>query len=198
MKPPSHLRRKEPGFRLSGKTATIVAAVFFGAAMVCVGAIVVLVSSQSGSGPSESSVTAGPSQTAVPQGVKSPATQLILGSQSNPVDFSLVAGLQLSCGLTCRQLTPVITNTGDQTAHNVCISLIVQNSGGDIIFLNGAPSIMQCVGNIAGGESKSEPVVINADCGVFGSRCLGQTLSLQTTVTSEEKTVRFPDLAISM
>jgi hypothetical protein len=198
MKPPSHLRRKEPGFRLSGKTATIVAAVFFGAAMVCVGVIVVLVSSQSGSGHSESSVKEGPSQTAVPQGGKSPATQLILGLQSKPVDFSLVAGLQLSCGLTCRQLTPVITNTGNQTAHNVCISLIVQNSEGEIIILNGAPSIRQCVGNIGGGESKSEPVVINADCGVFGSMCLGQMLSLQTTVTSEEKTVRFPDLAISV
>jgi hypothetical protein len=198
MKPPSHLGKKDPGFRPSGKTAMMVAAIFFGAAMVCAGVIVVLVSSQSGSGPGESSVTADPSQTAVPQVLKSPATQLLLGSRTKPVDFSLEAGPQTSCGLTCRQLTPAITNTGNQTAHNVCISLVVYNSGGDIIFLNGAPSIRQCVGNIAGGESKSEPLVINADCGVFGSKCLGQTLTLQTTVTSDEKTVRFPDMAISV
>ena len=198
MKPPSSLGKKEPGFRPSGKTAMMVAAIFFGAAMVCAGAIVVLVSSQSGSGPGESSITAGPSQTAVPQVLKSPATQLLLGSRTKLVDFSLEAGPQTSCGLTCRQLTPAITNTGNQTAHNVCISLVVQNSGGDIIILNGAPSIRQCVGNMAGIESKSEPIVINADCGVFGSKCLGQTLTLQTTVTSDEKTVRFPDMAISV
>jgi hypothetical protein len=114
------------------------------------------------------------------------------------VNFSLEAGPQTSCGLTCRQLTPAITNTGNETAHNVCISLVVYNSGGDIIFLNGAPSIRQCVGNIEGGESKSEPIVINADCGAFASKCLGQTLTLQTTVASEEKTARFPDVAISV
>lgn len=198
MEPPSHLGKKEHGSRTSGKRAMLVAAMFFGAAFVCAGAIVVLVSSQSGSGPSESSVAAGPAQTAVPQVLKSPATQLLLGSRTKQVDFSLVAGPQTSCGLTCRQLTPVITNTGDQVVHNVCISLLVYNSGGAIISLNGAPSIRQCVGNIAGGESKSEPIVINADCGVFGSKCLGQTLTLQTTVTSDEKTVRFPDMAISV
>ena len=198
MKPPSSLGKKEPGFRPSGKTAMMVAAIFFGAAMVCVGVIVVLVSSQSGSGPDESSVTAGPTQTAVPQGVKLPTTQLLLDSRTKPVDFSLVAGPQTSCGLTCRQLTPAITNTGNQTAHNVCISLVVYNSGGDIIFLNGAPSIRQCVGNIARGESKSEPLVINTDCGAFASKCLGQILTLQLTVTSEEKTVQFPDPMISV
>lgn len=176
----------------------MVAAIFFGAALVCVGAIVVLVSSQSGSGSGESLDMSGPSPIAAPQVVKSSATQHLIGSRIKPVDFSLVAGPQTSCGLTCRQLTPVITNTGDQAAHNVCISLVVQNSGGDTIFLNGAPSIRQCVGNMAGGESKSEPIVINADCGVFGSKCLGQTLTLQTTVTSDEKTVRFPDMSISV
>jgi hypothetical protein len=115
-----------------------------------------------------------------------------------PVDFALVAGPQEKCGLTCRQLTPTITNTGTETAHNVCISLVMYNSGGDLIFLNSGPSIQQCVGTLAAGESKSEPIIINADCGFLASKCLRQTLVLKTQATSDETTVRFPDQLIAV
>ena len=119
-------------------------------------------------------------------------------SPVKPVDFVIEAGSQEKCGLTCRQLTPAITNTGTETAHNVCISLTVYNSGGDLIILNGGSSIRQCIGNIAGGESKSEPIVIEADCGFLASKCLRQTLVLKTEVTCDETTVRFPDQEIAV
>ena len=198
MKPPAPSQKKEPLFRRSRKTATIVAAILFGAAIICVAAMVVMVQSQSGSEPGGSPVPTDSPPAAVPTMVRHYNTQPTPGSQPEPVDFTLVAGPQLSCGLTCRELTPAITNTGNQTAHNVCISLVVYNSGGDMIFLNGAPSLVQCVGNIAGGESKSSPIVINADCGIIATKCLGQVLILQTTVTSDEKTVQFPDQMIAV
>jgi len=127
-----------------------------------------------------------------------PGTLPAQDSPAKPVDFVIEAGAQEKCGLICRQLTPAITNTGTETAHNVCISLTVYNSGGDLIFLNGGSSIRQCIGNIAGGESKSEPIVINADCGLFASKCLRQTLVLKTGVTCDETTVQFPDQEIAV
>lgn len=196
MKPPAPSQKKEPLFRRSRKTATILAALLFGTAMICVAGVVVMVSSQSGSEPGTSPSLTGPIPAAVPPLAGHDGTQPTSASQPEPVDFALVAGPQSSCGLTCRELTPAITNTGNRTAHNVCISLVMYNSGGDIIFLNGAPSLVHCVGSIAGGESKSSPVVINADCGIIATKCLGQVLTLQTTVTSDEKTVRFPDQMI--
>ncbi len=135
---------------------------------------------------------------AVPQIVRQPVAQAPLVTAQPQVAFALEAGPQENCGLTCRQLTPTITNTGTETAHNVCISLVMHNSGGDLIFLNGGPSIRHCVGNIASGESKSEPIVINADCGFLASKCLRQTLVLQTQATSDETTIRFPDQLIAV
>jgi hypothetical protein len=109
------------------------------------------------------------------------------------VDFVIQAGPQEKCGLTCRQLTPSVTNTGTDTAHNVCISIMLYNSGGDLITLNGGPSVTKCIGDIASGESRSEPVTIEADCGLFASKCIRQTLILKTEATCDETTVRFPD-----
>jgi hypothetical protein len=103
-----------------------------------------------------------------------------------------------SCGLTCRQLTATITNTGDTTAHGVCISLRMQNSRGDVIGLNGGDVLSQCIGDLAGGASKSEPVTINADCGLFAVKCLRETLTMETEVVSTERTVRFPDRVIAV
>jgi len=100
--------------------------------------------------------------------------------------------------LTCRQLDASITNTGYETAHNVCISVGLHNSRNEIINLNGEPSLNRCIGDIEGGESKTEPITINADCGVFASKCIGETLTLQTLVLSDEKTVRFPDQLIAV
>jgi hypothetical protein len=139
----------------------------------------------------------GTATTAAPPSI-TPDTEPMPVSEQKPVDFVLDPGPQTDCGLTCRQLTPTITNTGDETAHTVCINLVVYNSNGDLIFLNGEPSIRQCVGDLAGNESRSEPIVINADCGFLASRCIGQTLILQTTATSDEQTVRFPDQMVAV
>ncbi len=115
-----------------------------------------------------------------------------------PVDFVLQPGNPASCGLTCRQLDASITNTGYETAHNVCITVGLHNSRNEIIYLNGKPSINRCIGDISGGEKKTEPITINADCGAFATKCIGETLTLQTRVTSVEKTVQFPDQLIAV
>jgi hypothetical protein len=115
-----------------------------------------------------------------------------------PVDFVLQPGDPASCGLTCRQLDASITNTGYETAHNVCITVGLHNSRNEVIYLNGGPSINRCIGDIAGGQKKTEPITINADCGVFATKCIGETLTLQTRVTSVEKTVQFPDQLIAV
>jgi len=115
-----------------------------------------------------------------------------------PVDFVLQPGDPASCGLTCRQLDASITNTGYETAHNVCITVGLHNSRNEVIYLNGGPSIHRCIGDIAGGQKKTEPITINADCGVFATKCIGETLTLQTQVTSVEKTVQFPDQLIAV
>ncbi len=115
-----------------------------------------------------------------------------------PVDFLLQPGDPASCGLTCRQLDASITNTGYETAHNVCITVGLHNSRNEIISLNGEPSIHRCIGDISGGQRKTEPITINADCGAFATKCIGETLTLQTRVTSVEKTVQFPDQLIAV
>jgi hypothetical protein len=104
----------------------------------------------------------------------------------------------VSCGLTCRQLDASITNTGYETAHNVCITLGLHNSRNEIINLNNEPSINRCIGDIAGGQKKTEQITINADCGAFATKCIGEMLTLQTRVTSVEKTVQFPDQLIAV
>jgi len=115
-----------------------------------------------------------------------------------PVDFSLVPSDMTNCGLTCRQLDATITNTGSETAHGVCITLAIHNSKNAVIAVNGNPEFRQCIGDLPGGESKTEPITINADCGAFGSLCIGETLTLETTATSDEKTVKFPDQQVAV
>jgi hypothetical protein len=119
-------------------------------------------------------------------------------TQRIPVDFILLPGEQTSCGLTCRQLDATITNSGYETAHDVCITVALHNSRNEVINLNGEASIRRCVGDIAGGQSRTEPITINADCGLFASKCIGETLTMQTRVTSVEKTIRFPDQLIAV
>ena len=115
-----------------------------------------------------------------------------------PVDFLLQSGDPGSCGLTCRQLDASIINTGYETAHNVCITVGLHNSRNEIIYLNGESSINRCIGDISGGQMKTESLSINADCGAFATKCIGETLTLQTRVTSVEKTIRFPDQVIAV
>lgn len=125
-------------------------------------------------------------------------TPTIQKTPAPPVDFALQPGNPVSCGLTCRQLDASITNTGSETAHNVCITVSLHNSRNEIINLNNEPSIHRCIGDIAGGQKKTEPITINADCGAFATKCIGETLTLQTRVTSVEKTVQFPDQMIAV
>jgi len=117
---------------------------------------------------------------------------------AEPVDFSIQTGEPANCGLTCRQLDAMLTNSGYSTAHNVCITVSLHNSRNEIINLNGESSLNRCVGNVAGGQTITEPITINADCGPFATLCIGETLTLQTQVVSDEKTVLFPDQVISV
>lgn len=152
------------------------------------------------------SVTTSPSQQRVntvrhPTGSYTPVPTTpftVKETPRNPVDFVLQPGEQISCGLTCRQLVAAITNTGYETAHNVCITVALHNSRNEVINLNGDSSIRRCVGDIAGGQEKSEQMTINADCGVFATKCIGETLTLQTQVSSDEKTIQFPDQLIAV
>ncbi len=115
-----------------------------------------------------------------------------------PVDFVLQSGNPASCGLTCRRLDATLTNSGYMIAHSVCIAVNMHNSRNEIINLNGDSTFSRCVGEIAGGQTKTESITINADCGAFASKCIGETLTLQTKVTSVEKTVQFPDQLIAV
>jgi hypothetical protein len=178
---------KKPGFPRPGKKAVLAVVVIV--VVVTVGVIAAFVLLQSPAGDAATSPQTTASYT-VPQTSQD--------SPQNPVDFVIQTGPQVKCGLTCRQLTPTLTNTGSETAHNVCITIVLYNSGGDTIALNGAPSIRECVGDIASGESKSEPVTINADCGFLASKCLRQTLILKTEATCDETTVQFPDRTIAV
>jgi hypothetical protein len=115
-----------------------------------------------------------------------------------PADFSLGIGEMTSCGLTCRQLTATITNTGGVPVHNVCITLRMVNSAGEVIRLNGDETLRHCIGDLGAGRMREETVTIDADCGMLALGCLRQTLTLETHVVSDEKDVRFPDKLITV
>jgi hypothetical protein len=138
--------------------------------------------------------------TFLPTGTQTPreAPALKTTATALPVNFIIQSGDPKNCGLTCRQLDASITNTGYETAHSVCIAVALRNSRNEIIYLNGESSINQCIGDISGGQKKTESIMINADCGAFATKCIGETLTLQTQVTSVEKTVRFPDQLITV
>jgi hypothetical protein len=126
------------------------------------------------------------------------ATSGVQSTTAVLVDFSIQTGVPVNCGLTCRQLDAKLTNSGFKTAHNVCITVSMHNSRNEIIRLNGGSSLNRCVGDIAGGQTITEPITINADCGPLATLCIGETLTLQTQVVSDEKTLRFPDQVFSV
>lgn len=142
--------------------------------------------------------------TKVPRTILQTGTQTIVETATVqttatvPVDFVLESGNPASCGLTCRQLDATLTNSGYSIAHNVCIAVNMHNNRNEIINLNGDSTFSRCVGDIPGGQTKTESITINADCGAFASKCIGETLTLQTKVTSVEKTVQFPDQLIAV
>jgi hypothetical protein len=138
-------------------------------------------------------------QTIRPTGIPTISeTVAIKPKAAEPVEFLIQTGMPANCGLTCRQLDAMLTNSGYSTAHNVCITVSLHNSRNEIINLNGESSLNRCVGDVASGQTITEPITINADCGPFASLCIGETLTLQTQVVSDEKTVRFPDQVISV
>ena len=206
--------QKKPGPGLPEKKTLIVAGIVVALLIIAVIAVVVINQSPAGKGTAQPAVIK--NFTLPEKGVSSAQTQKVQKTISQtgtptirqtptiqktpalPVDFVLQPGAPASCGLTCRQLDASITNTGYETAHNVCISVGLHNSRNEIINLNGEPSLNRCIGDIAGGQKKTEPITINADCGVFASKCIGETLTLQTLVLSDEKTVRFPDQLIAV
>ena len=207
--------QEKPGPGLPEKKTLIVAGIAIAVLIIAVIAVVVIIQSPGGKGSAQPAVIKNFIQPE--KGVSSAQTQNLqktirqTGTQTIrqtpphpttlaplPVDFVLQAGAPASCGLTCRQLDASITNTGYETAHNVCITVGLHNSRNEIINLNGEPSLHRCIGDISGGQKKTEPITINADCGVFASKCIGETLTLQTLVLSDEKTVRFPDQLIAV
>ena len=210
--PEKEQEKPEPG--LPEKKTLIVAGIAIALLIIAVIAVVVIIQSPAGKGTAqpgviknftqpEKSVSSAQTQN-VQKTIRQTGTQTILQTPTIqktpalPVDFVLQPGDPASCGLTCRQLDATITNTGYKTAHNVCITVGLHNSRNEIINLNGEPSINRCIGDIAGGQKKTEPITINADCGVFATKCIGETLTLQTRVTSVEKTVQFPDQLIAV
>jgi hypothetical protein len=210
--PEKEQEKPEPG--LLEKKTLIVAGIAIALLIIAVIAVFVIIPSPAGKGTAqpgviknftqpEKGVSSAQTQK-VPKTIRQTGTQTIQQTPTLqqtpalPVDFILQPGDPASCGLTCRQLDATITNTGYEMAHNVCISVGLHNSRNEIINLNGEPSINRCIGNISGGQKKTEPITINADCGVFATKCFGETLTLQTRVTSEEKTVQFPDQLIAV
>ena len=206
--------QEKPGPGLPEKKNLMIAGIVIALLIIAVIAVVVSIQLPAGKGTAQPTVIKNFTQPE--KGVSSAQTQKVQKTISQtgtptirqtptiqktpalPVDFVLQPGAPASCGLTCRQLDASITNTGYETAHNVCISVGLHNSRNEIINLNGEPSLHRCIGDIEGGESKTEPITINADCGVFASKCIGETLTLQTLVLSDEKTVRFPDQLIAV
>jgi len=206
--------QEKPGPGLPEKKNLMIAGIVIALVIIAVIAVVVIMQSPAGKGTAQPAVIKNFTQ--LEKGVSLAQTQKVqktiphTGTQTIrqtpplqtipalPVDFVLQPGDPASCGLTCRQLDASITNTGYETAHNVCITVGLHNSRNEIINLNGGPSINRCIGDIAGGQKKTEPITINADCGVFATKCIGETLTLQTRVTSVEKTVQFPDQLIAV
>jgi hypothetical protein len=179
-------------------------------------AVIVILFGQPPSGSTSSKSTAltttTPHQSAVPSSLTPKITKSVrpTGTQTQkqtpsitvtpsvPVDFLLQSGTPSSCGLTCRQLDASITNVGYAGAHSVCIDVSMHNSKNEIINLNGEASLVRCIGDISAGQTKTEAITINADCGVFATKCIGETLTLRTRITSVEKTVQFPDQLIAV
>ena len=205
---------EKPGPGLPGKKNLMIAGIVFALLIIAIIVVIVIIQSPADKGTTQLAVIKNftqpekgvssaqtqkvqktISQTATPTIKQTPPIQK---TPSPPVDFVLQPGDPASCGLTCRQLDASITNTGYETAHNVCISVGLHNSRNEIINLNGKPSINRCIGDLSRGQKKTELITINADCGVFATKCIGETLTLQTRVTSVEKTVQFPDQIIAV
>jgi hypothetical protein len=151
-------------------------------------------------GPPSSGAAPGPSVQSASGGASGHAagSAAVTAAPKKAVDFKLTPGDPVSCGLTCRELTAAIINAGYADAHHVCISLTMHNSKGEAIALNGNETLVMCIGDLGAGQKRSEPVTINADCGMFALKCVKETLTLRTVVSSDEITTRFPDTQLAV
>lgn len=108
------------------------------------------------------------------------------------VYFELDPGNPTSCGVTSRQTTAVLTNTGDKTAHNVKVNLDIYNSAGESVY-----STQEKLGDILSGQSKSKTITINVDCGsilTLYSKCRKHMpLVLKVKIIFDEGIQAFPD-----
>ncbi len=118
-------------------------------------------------------------------------------SASGNISFQLDAGIPVSCGTTCRETTATITNTGIQTAHNVCVTLEVYNNDGDPINVNVAPGNPACIGDVQAGQSKSQHVRIDVDCRALYLKCSAKPFTLKARATYDEGIFEFPSQQFS-
>jgi hypothetical protein len=105
------------------------------------------------------------------------------------VYFKINTGTPTSCGVTRRQITAVLTNVGDENAHNVKVNFDVYNNIGENLY-----STQEQLGDIPSYQSISRTVTMNIDCGSvlsLYSKCRKHMLKL--TVIFDEGIQAFPD-----
>lgn len=112
------------------------------------------------------------------------------------VYFKINTGTPTSCGITCRQITAILTNAGDENAHNVKVNFNVYNNIGENLY-----STQERLGDIISGQSTSRTVAMNIDCGsvlTLYSKCRKHMpLILKLTVIFDEGIQAFPDYVYS-
>jgi len=117
--------------------------------------------------------------TATPMAVSEPA-------------FSFTVGEIENCGLTCRDVTATVTNTGNGTASNVTVStrLFAGENTTDPEALIWEDS--EDVGTLDGGESYTTTEQLSLSLQEASQvRQTDGWITIQTTVESEERTVTF-------
>lgn len=91
------------------------------------------------------------------------------------------------CGWTCREIPATLTNTGDETAHNVNVDIRFYCDG-DQIDVNGKEYLSLDLGTMDPGESETRTKEI--DVGFGGGLCIQNNgARIVFTVTSDEKTM---------
>lgn len=108
------------------------------------------------------------------------------------VYFKINTGTPVSCGMTCRQIMTVLTNVGNENAHNVKVDFYIYNNIGEVVH-----STQEQLGDIPSGQSISRTVTMNLDCGSvlsLYSKCRKHMpLVLKLTVIFDEGIQAFPD-----
>lgn len=108
------------------------------------------------------------------------------------VYFKIDPGTPISCGITCRQIMTVLTNIGNENAHNVMVSLDIHNNIGESVY-----STQEQLGDIQSCQSICRIITMNIDCGsilTLYSRCRKHMpLILKMKIVCNECVQAFPD-----